>query len=403
MVVGGDAVELSGGLVVVGGPVFACVVAYLCTAVVGNRHALVVIGVYPEVVVVAMGRLDAGPVFAAVVGAPEVHVGYIDLVFVFGIGVDAGVVPGALPQLAEVAGARPGFPAVVGPEYAAVEVFHTGPKAVGIDGRDGNADDANSAFGHPGLMGEFGPGIAPVGAFPEVGPRASAVHAVAVAADFPGAGVQDAGVVGVEDQVHGTGFFAFEEDALPGVTAVFGAINPPFLAGFPEVAHGRYIDQVGVMRVYPDAPDVLGCFQSDGFPGLASIRGAPEAPAGGYVSAYGLLAFAHVEHVGVAFRYGYGTDGASEESVGDTVPGLASILGAPDASACRALVVEIGLVAYSRYGTGASAAEGPYEPPFHAFVQALVKMSACRALYSRCGHGLPFFLPDCLKSNEQTG
>src|SRR5208282_5960779 len=59
IVVGGDVVELRGGLVVLRGPVFAAVDADGGAAVVAVDHAIRVVGIDPESVMIAVRRVDA--------------------------------------------------------------------------------------------------------------------------------------------------------------------------------------------------------------------------------------------------------------------------------------------------------------------------------------------------------
>ena len=90
------AVELAGGLVVVGGPVQAAVGADLGAAVVGNNHSVGVFRGNPQVVVVAVRGVaaleGAAPVLALVVR----HVHHVEHVLVAGVGIQARVVPGPL-------------------------------------------------------------------------------------------------------------------------------------------------------------------------------------------------------------------------------------------------------------------------------------------------------------------
>ncbi len=167
VVIGHDAVKLRGGLVVVGAPVFAAVEGYLCAAVVAYDHALVIFGRYPEVVVVAVGcfiRFEGAP---AVGGLVIIHIEHIHNVGVFGIGIDAGVVPGALAQGAVFVELLPALAAVVGAIHAALIGLHDGPHAVLLHGRGRYADDAERAFGKAFVFRNLHPGIAAVGAFPQ--------------------------------------------------------------------------------------------------------------------------------------------------------------------------------------------------------------------------------------------
>ena len=54
MVIGGDTVKLCSGLIVVGRPVFTGIERYLSTSVIPDDHALVVVGINPQVMMVTM-------------------------------------------------------------------------------------------------------------------------------------------------------------------------------------------------------------------------------------------------------------------------------------------------------------------------------------------------------------
>ena len=132
VIVQGDAVHLRGGLVRLGRPVLAAVVAHVGAAVVGLDHSLRVVRVDPQVVVVAVGCCDRFEGLAAVLRAMEAHVQHVHGVLVGRVGVDPGVVPGALPQFALLVDALPGFAAVAGAEHAALFGFDDGVQVVRV-------------------------------------------------------------------------------------------------------------------------------------------------------------------------------------------------------------------------------------------------------------------------------
>src|SRR5262249_53575411 len=150
--------------------------------------------------------------FAAVAGAPQPDVDDVDLVPVLRPGVDARVVPGALAEVAVLAGLGPGLAAVVGAEHAAVLGLDDGPDPLRIDRRDGHADDADRALRQRLVAGDLGPGVAAVGALPQPRPRATALQAVGRALHPPGGGVEHARVVRVHREVDGADLVVDEED-----------------------------------------------------------------------------------------------------------------------------------------------------------------------------------------------
>ena len=115
VVVGGYSVKLRCGLVEVGRPGVAAIEADLTATVIGNNHTGGVFRRNPQVMVVAMGWLSWYSLegCAAIAGGEEAHVEHIDAIFILTIGIDAGVVPGALPQVSVVIGFGPGLAAVI--------------------------------------------------------------------------------------------------------------------------------------------------------------------------------------------------------------------------------------------------------------------------------------------------
>ncbi len=122
IVVGGDVIELRGGLVVLRGPVLAAVDTDGGAAVVAIDHAIGVVGIDPESVMIAVRRVDAFERFAAIVRTVQAGVGDVHAVDVFGIGPNVREIPGALREAVVVGDKRPVHAAVV----AAIEAAFFG-------------------------------------------------------------------------------------------------------------------------------------------------------------------------------------------------------------------------------------------------------------------------------------
>jgi hypothetical protein len=350
--VGRDAVDLRGRLVVLAGPGPAAVGADVHAAVVGLDHALRVGGVDPEIVVVAVRRADGGEGLAAVLGAVEADVDDVDRLLVPGIGIDAGVVPGALAQLPVLVGLLPGLAAIARAEDAAVLGLDVGVDVLRVARRDRDSHNPHRALGQAGVPGQLGPGVAAVGALPQAGAGAATLQTVGGAAHAPGAGVEDARVGRVHHQVDGAGVLVDEEHALPGLAAVLAAVDAALRVGAEEVAEHRGIDEVGVLGMDAHARDVARVLQADVLPGPAGIGGLPHAVAVRDVAAHGLLAGADVDHVGVPLGDGHGADRAAEEAVRDVLPGVAAVLGLPHAAACGSEVVGVAVAHEAARETG---------------------------------------------------
>ena len=133
MVVGRNPVKLRRGLVVVRCPVVAAIVGNLPAPVVGNGHALIIVGVDPEVMVVAVGRVFQFKCFAAIFRHPIAHVHHIYQIFVLRVGINPAVIPGPLQHGAILIDSGPGFTRIVGPIYAgSFGVFDDGPHPVRV-------------------------------------------------------------------------------------------------------------------------------------------------------------------------------------------------------------------------------------------------------------------------------
>src|ERR1700756_186062 len=99
LVVGVDAIELRRWLVVDRRPGLPTVAAYAGAAVVAFDHPVGIGRIDPEIVVVAVRRLDLDEARAPVGRFPKRQIGDIDRLAVTGIGEDVGVVPGPVHQI----------------------------------------------------------------------------------------------------------------------------------------------------------------------------------------------------------------------------------------------------------------------------------------------------------------
>src|SRR5215472_2683979 len=93
--------------------------------------------------IIAVRHANAGKGTPAITRSIETGIQHVNLVGIFGIGIDARVIPCALPEISLLVGFGPAPATVVGAKHAAVFGFNDGPQTFGIRGRDSNADDAN--------------------------------------------------------------------------------------------------------------------------------------------------------------------------------------------------------------------------------------------------------------------
>src|SRR5437870_3110338 len=112
--------------------------------------------------IVTVRHRDGGEGLAPIVRFVETGVEHINGVSIFGIGIDARVVPGALSQIALLVSLRPRLATIIRAKHAAVFCFDNCPYSIGIRRRNSDADDANRALRQTLVASYFGPGIAAV-------------------------------------------------------------------------------------------------------------------------------------------------------------------------------------------------------------------------------------------------
>src|SRR5205807_6961572 len=82
------------------------------------------------------------------------------------------------------------------------------------------------------------------------------------------------------------------------------------------------------------------------------------AVAVGDVGAHVRFACAYVNHLGICRRDGNGSDRSDRLRIEDGIPGAARVVGAPDAAARSAKVIDIWLAAYSGDGQASPSTKG---------------------------------------------
>ena len=359
LVVHVQAVELRGQLVVDGRPGLPTVERHTGAAVVALDHALRVLRVDPQVVVVAVRRGHFAEAHPAVGGLPHLQVGDVDRVSVARIGKDVGVVPGPVHQVSVSAYLRPALAVVVTAVQAGSLTLglHQGPDPPGT--RRGGADAvlAQQPARQAALAGQLLPGVAAVGGAPQPAARAAAVQVPEAAPCRPAAGVQDARVERVHGQVHGAGVGAAVQHLFPGLPAIARAVHPALGVRAEGVAQRGHVDQVRVLRVHADAADVARLLQPQVLPGTPGVRGAVHPVAIGDVDADGGLARAGVDHVRVRRRHRQRADGgAGEEAVRDVAPVHPTVGGLPHATGAGAEVEGHGVARVAGHRHHAAAA-----------------------------------------------
>ena len=185
-------------------------------------------------------------------------------------------------------------------------------------------------------MRELVPGIAAVGRLEQATARPAADQAPGASSRLPERGVQHARVVRVQAQVVRAGVLAPEQDVLPGLPAVFGAVDAALSVRTVGMAEGGDVHQVRVSGMNADPRDVARVGQADVRPGLAAIGRAVDTIAVRHVAADAALAHARVQHVRIGRGQGERAyRGTLKEAVGDVLPVHAAVGGFPHATAGR--------------------------------------------------------------------
>ena len=105
------------------------------------------------------------------------------------------------------------------------------------------------------------------------------------------------------------------------------------------MAQSRNEDNVGVVGVNADAPNVMGVAQTGIVPGLAAVAGLINAVTVRNVQTDGRFAGAGVDHIGVGRGYRQRADGRTgEKTVGDVLPIDAAVNRFPNAAGASAKI-----------------------------------------------------------------
>ncbi len=161
-VVSDHVIELRRRLVPLIRPTCAAVGAYVGSAVIRFNHAVRIIGINPQAMIVAVRHANRAKSFSAVVGAIHSRVQHINAVGVAWIGKNMRVIKRALPILAIAIRQRPCIAAIIGAEQAAFIRFHQRPNAIAAISH--SQADASQRSIRQSMAGELLPRCAAIGA-----------------------------------------------------------------------------------------------------------------------------------------------------------------------------------------------------------------------------------------------
>ena len=362
-------VELCRRLVVDRREALAPVIGDTGAAVVALDHAPRVLGVDPQVVVVAVWGGDAVEAATSVGRLHEREVQAVDRLGVPGVGHDVAVVPGATEQRLVRADPLPGVASVLRAveATAALGRLDQRPDAAAARGRCADPHAPEKRLGETGVPGDLVPALAAVRGAVQARVGAAAAHLPRGALRVPERGVQHARISRIEPEVTGTGGLAAKEHLLPGRSAVRGLVDASLRARAEDIAERRDPDGVGVLRMNAHAGDVTGGLESSVLPGAPRVDRAIHAVAVRYVVAHARLAHAGVDHLCVRRRDGDRTDrGGREKAVRDVAPVAAAVVGLPDPSGAGPEVEHGGVAGVAGDRHHPAAPRWPRAPPGQA-------------------------------------
>ena len=178
------------------------------------------------------------------------------------------------------------------------------PEAAGLYGRDCDADSSDYSLRQTGVASDLFPGVAAVGRFVEPAVGAAALKRPGLANDLPDAGIEHAGVCGVDRDVDCPGDIALVEDLLPGLAAILCAKDAALFIRAGHVAESCDIGDVRILRVDAQGADLLRVCQADMRPGVTGVGRFVDTVAVGGVPADIPFAHAGVNDVWIGVGYG---------------------------------------------------------------------------------------------------
>ena len=359
--IGGHVIELRRGLIALRAPRAAAVHRDRGAAVVAVDETVRIFRIHPHDVRIAMRHADRRKRAAAVDGPMDREIHDVHGVLVHRIRCEAHVVEWPHHELLIPAGARPGGASIVRAEHTAQRVlcFDVRVYALRVGGRDRHTDLADQALRHAGIEGQFGPGVAAVGALPEAAAAGAGVHAPRGALELPHRCVHDARIGHVDRQVGRAGAVVQKQHLLPRGATVGGAEYPPIgrrAEGMPE---RRDECDIGIGGVHAQRRDLLRIGQTARRPRLPAVGRAIHA--GAVREVFTGLAFARTDpdHVGIAGRHSNRANRREVGlAVGEIFPRLTRIRGLPHAAVHGAEIEDQGLGGIAGHGRRSTAAGG---------------------------------------------
>src|SRR2546429_8239188 len=261
IVVGGHVVELRRRLIALRGPVLATVDGDGGAAVIAVDHAIGIVGIDPQAVMIAVGGIEAFERFAAIVRTEQAGVGDVHLVGIFGVRPNVGEIPGTLTKTMIVVNQGPGGAAVIATVETAFFRFDKRVNHVRIGAGNGHANAAERALGYAVAFDAL-PGCAIVVRTVETVFVTATVEHPRRAVAFPHCGEKHVGILRIENNVDAAGAIVEVENFLPGLAAITSAEDAPFRVRAVGMAESGDQGDVGIRGMDDDLADVAGGFFS---------------------------------------------------------------------------------------------------------------------------------------------
>ena len=315
-----DAVRLRGGIGL-RRPARAAIHRHDGAAVVAQDHPRGVVRIDPEIVVIAVSRVDEVVGRAAVGRLRQREVQDVDGVRVARVRDHAIEVERTLPEIAIRVDQPPRCAGVVRSIQAARLGFDDGIEAPRVGAGHADADLADRPVRQARRVRDLAPGVAAIGGLEESGTRSAARELPRNPGDLPERRVDRVGVLRIDRQIDCAGPGVAKEHARPAAAAIARTIDASRLGGLRRIAERRRVNDVGIGGMDAQARDGQGVGQSDVFPVLPRVARFVDTVALHDVAAQLRLTHADVDDVGIGGRHRDRADrGAGNLSVGDRRP-----------------------------------------------------------------------------------
>jgi len=165
------------------------------------------------------------------------------------------------------------------------------------------------------------------------------------------------------------------------MAAVGGTKDAALFIGAVGMAFGGDEEAVWILRIDENRRDLLSVAKVLHVrPGFTRVGGFIDSVAGGEIRALQSFAAADVNNVRIGRGDGESADGAGGLIVENGIPGVAEVRGFPDAAVDGGHVEHIGLMRNARDGDGAASAERADAAPAHFGEEFLIELlRACRS------------------------